>query len=138
MEKDELLESIFLESDAMVKPIDECTPYNYGDEIVQNIEAEYKGAIGIEEERKKEKEKLEKELKDVKNKLKKTKNIKNHKRTDLNSKASEQRKKYKARITEIKDLLYNIDLEEKGSKIKSSDLLDTTLKESKTNLNSNN
>jgi hypothetical protein len=104
--------------------------YDHGEEVLKNLEQSYKGEIGVHEQRQKEKEMLEKELKETKTKLKKAKNVKNHKKTEVNTRIAAKRKLYKGRITEIKDKLYNIDLEEKGSKISSSDLVDTTIKES--------
>ncbi|HMP28008.1 MAG TPA: hypothetical protein PKD85_00315 [Saprospiraceae bacterium] len=131
MENEEL-NTLFESASNNILDQNDETHYDYGDEVLKNLEQTYKGEVGVHEQRQTEKVALEKELKETKSKLNKAKNIKNHRKTTINTKIAENRKLYKNRITEIKDLLYNIDLEEKGSQISSSDLVDTTIKENST------
>jgi hypothetical protein len=130
------LEELFEEADSqqpVIAEAEEEKSYDHGEKILKSLEQEYKGELNTNEQRKNEKLALEKELKETLKKLKNAKNVKNHRKTEINAKISARRKLYKQRITELKDKLYNIDLEEKGSEIASSDLVDTTIKENSNN-----
>lgn len=129
------LEELFEEADSQQPVIVEVeeNSYDHGEKILKSLEQEYKGEVNANEQRKNEKLSLEKELKETQKKLKNAKNVKNHRKIEINAKISANRKIYKQRITELKDLIYNIDLEEKGSEIASSDLVDTTIKENSNN-----
>lgn len=99
---------------------------SFGDRILQDIEEDYKGIATKSQERKKERLALEKKLADKQTSLKKCKNVKNHRKTDINTKIAEKRKKLREEITQIKDELYNLALEEKGSQTTSESLVEGT------------
>jgi hypothetical protein len=109
---------------------DEEPSFDYGQKIISSIEAEYKGLPDVSIDRVKEKAALSLKLKEKQNKLRNTKNIKNHKKVVQNAQISDIRKKLRAEIEEIKDQIYNIDLEEKGSNITSTNLVDASIKSS--------
>ncbi len=88
---------------------------DYGQKMIDDIEAEYRGMPDIKAEREKEKNALTEKLKKLKNKLKSVKNVKNHKRVAANAQASELRKNLRAQIEKVEDQLYQIKMEEEGS-----------------------
>ena len=105
------------------------TKESYADKVIRDIENEYKGIGTARMERQKEKKELQDRLKETTKKLKNVKNVKNHKLVNINAKAAELRKKLREEIKEIKDRLYDIDIEEKGSEVSSSKMVDTTIQE---------
>lgn len=100
---------------------------DYGQKVLESIEAEYKGMPDVASERAAEKVKLEAKLKNLQKSLKKVKNVKNHKMKAANAKNHELRVKIKDEIESIKDRLYDISLEEKGAGVTSSSLVDATI-----------
>jgi hypothetical protein len=121
-------ERAFEEMDASLEtPTDGTENYDYAEEIVASAEAEFRGILNSEKERLAEKTALETKLKTLQISLKKTKNVKNHRKTDVNKKMAERRKEFKAQISEVKDRLYELELEKKGSSVNSADLASTTL-----------
>jgi len=100
---------------------------DYGQKVLDSIEAEYKGMPDVASERAAEKVKLEAKLKDLQTRLKKVKNVKNHKMRAANAKNHELRVKLKESIEGVKDRLYDISLEEKGAGVTSSNLVDATI-----------
>lgn len=102
-------------------------PIDYGQKVMDAIENEYKNLPNVDTERKVEKALLEKQMKELTIKLRKTKNTKNHRRVIQNTAAATKRKEIKAKIEELKDQIYNIDLEDKGSNITSTNLTDASI-----------
>lgn len=103
---------------------------DYGQRILEKIEAEYKNAPDVEAERFLERKSLEERLKTLDKKLKGTKNVKNIRMRTLNAEKAAKRKLYRSQIEEIKDALYNLSLEEKGAGVTSTNLVDATIKSS--------
>jgi predicted nuclease with TOPRIM domain len=98
-------------------------PPSYGDRILAEIEEEFKGMKNAITEREKEKATLLERLKSLTSKLKKTKNIKGVSHSDLNVERSKKRGLIRKEINDVKDRLAEIEMEEKGSKTSSADLL---------------
>lgn len=101
---------------------------SYGQRIVEKIEAEYKNAPDVAAERAMERKSLEEKLKILEKKLKNTKNVKNLRMRKLNAEKSAKRAVIRQEIDNIKDVLYNLSLEEKGAGITSTNLVDATIK----------
>jgi len=91
-------------------------PPSYGDRILAEIEDEFKGMKSASLEREKEKNELLDRLNSLKTKLKKTKNIKGVSHSNLNVGISKKRGLIKKEISDVKDKLTEIEMEEKGSK----------------------
>lgn len=114
------LEDLFNEENAKIPETFEKTK-SFADGIIEQIENEYLGNL---KDPIKEKRDLEIKLKKLKISMKNCKNIKNHKRTDINSKMALKRKLYKEEITKIKDKLYELYLEDKGSQLSSDNIIE--------------
>ena len=98
-------------------------PYNYAEQVLEKIETEYRQPKIELDEREKEKKELGQKLEELKKKLNKTKNVKNTRKTAINKTQSNKRRVLKAEIEKVKDKLYQIGIEEQGSNITSSDLV---------------
>jgi chromosome segregation ATPase len=120
------IDAIFDELDATVVELDK--PYDHSETVVERIEAEYRQIPDAIRERELEKSTLTKEMETLKRKIKSTKNVRNHRMVVANTAKSTARKEMKDRIEKIKDRLYEIELEEKGSGITSQNMVDATLK----------
>lgn len=120
------IDAIFDELDATVVELDK--PYDHSETVVERIEAEYRQIPDAIRERELEKSTLTREMETLKRKIKSTKNVRNHRMVVANTAKSTARKEMKDRIEKIKDRLYEIELEEKGSNITSQNMVDATLK----------
>lgn len=125
MEVDEIFNELLSEKALSEKTSEQ---FNYADNIVKEIEKEYQNLPDVKAERKKEKESLLKQLHDLQVKLKKIKNVKNYKMVEQNAKKADLRSKIRKMIENVKDKLHAIDLEEKGSEVTSTQLMNETLK----------
>lgn len=116
--------------DDMFKEIeDEYTekPYSYAEEVMKNIEQEYRQPQMVLSEREKEKADLNLKIGSLKRRLHQLKNVKNPRKTAINQTMSERRKLVKDEIERAKDRLHQIDMEEKGSEVTSKNLVDSTI-----------
>jgi len=95
----------------------------YADRIVEEVKAEFEGRATAFKEREDEKRTLTERLTQLKAKLNKTKNVKNTSKIALNAEIAKKRGVMRKEIEEIKDRLYNIELEEKGSSMTSESLM---------------
>jgi hypothetical protein len=103
-------------------------PYSYAEEVVNSIEQTYRQPKEIANERDREKNELTLKIGELKKKLNQTRNVRNPRKTSINQSLADKRKKLRAEIETIKDRLYQIDVEEKGSGMTSKDLVDATIK----------
>lgn len=131
MEEDDIFDDI-ISSHVYINPDIAATApsekFDYAENVVNALEEEFKGlSISVPEERKKHKEDLKTKLAILTKQLKSIKNVKNHRMRHINEKNAERRKKLRIQIETIKDDLYAIDLEEKGSEISSTSLVDATV-----------
>jgi ribosomal protein L29 len=94
----------------------EPVKYNFAENLLNEIEAEYTGKSTVRIDRQKEREELEKELALTKKALKSIKNIKttgsSARRGILNLASSEKRKELRRKIARIKVLLDEIAIED--------------------------
>ena len=95
----------------------------YADRIVEEVKAEFEGRATIIKEREDEKRTLSERLVQLKARLNKTKNVKNPSKIALNAEIAKKRAAMRKEIEEIKDKLYNIELEEKGSSMTSENIV---------------
>jgi DNA gyrase/topoisomerase IV subunit B len=101
--------------------------YDYGQKVIDEIENEYKGLGSAKAEREKEKSMINEQIKTLQVKLRKMKNVKNHRRININTDIASKRKAIKTQIETLKDRLYDITEEEKGSTVTSGTLMEPTL-----------
>lgn len=113
---DELFESAMSEKDDKLK-------YSIAERIEEEVRTELHDIATANKEREEEKRSLVDKLAQLKIRLNKTKNVKNPSKITLNAEISKKRAVLRKEIEEIKDKLYNIELEEKGSNITSEKLM---------------
>lgn len=95
---------------------------SYADQVVQNIEAEFKGIRTATKEREEEKLSLQQKHAALKSKLGKMKNIRNPNKVALNTEISKKRALIRKEMEDIKERLAVIETEEQGSSITSQKL----------------
>jgi chromosome segregation ATPase len=105
-------------------------PYSYADQVMENIEKEYKQPQQELNEREKEKKALHLKMGELKRRLRQSKNIRNVSKASINQTLAQKRQQIRAEMEKIKDRLYQIEIEEKGMGVSSKDLTDSTLKQS--------
>ena len=103
-------------------------PYDFASDKVNKIEEEFKKLPNDNIEREEHKKQLEAKHKELKAQLNGLKNIKNTKMIQANAKIAEKRKKIRAEIEKVKDILYDISLETKETS--TSALTDPVLQKS--------
>ena len=101
---------------------------DYGEKIAADMESSFQNMPNIAQERKDEREHLTTKLADLGKQLRSIKNIKNHKMRHLNAKNAERRARIRAQIEQVKQELFDLELEEKGSQVTSTSLVDATVK----------